>query len=66
VILDRPIALWLGLAQAVINAAVFLLGVPWTTDQIVVANALAATAIALIGNKAATGTFVGRAPTVGK
>lgn len=61
-ILDRPIALWLGLAQAAINAAVFLVGVPWTVEQVAVANGLAAAIIAVVGNKAATGTFLGRAP----
>lgn len=65
-ILGRPAALWASLIAAAINVVVFVGGVPWTTDQVVILNAFALAVIGVLANVAVTGTFFGAKQEEGK
>lgn len=59
-ILGRNPALWLGLVGAILNAAVVVLNIQLTTEQLVALNALAFAIVGIVANTAdptTAGTF---------
>lgn len=59
-LLGRSPALWIGLFQAAVNTAVVVFGITWDATQVAVLNAFGVSLLALLANREATGTLLGR------